>query len=108
MNKEIKEILNKIKNVKEPEMYITPKTGKKLIDYITNLQKQQNQFATTINELARTNVNFQKENERLRKVLNVKEELCKYLPKDTEFILLTKKDYERNKLQYSISDQVDY
>lgn len=35
---------------------------------------------------------------RLRKILNCKEELCKYLPKDTEFVVLTKKDYERNKL----------
>lgn len=35
---------------------------------------------------------------RLRKILNCKEELCKYLPKDTEFVVLTKEDYERNNL----------
>ena len=40
MNKEIKEILDRLKEVKEPEMYITPKTCKKLINYITNLQEK--------------------------------------------------------------------
>ena len=35
---------------------------------------------------------------RLRKALNCKIELCKYLPEDTEVVVLTKEDYERNKL----------
>ena len=38
MNDEIKEILDKLKEIKELEIYITPKTTKKLLDYITNLQ----------------------------------------------------------------------
>lgn len=36
---------------------------------------------------------------RLRKILNCKEKLCEYLPKDTEFVILTKKDYERLTLE---------
>jgi hypothetical protein len=36
---------------------------------------------------------------RLKKILNCKEELCKYLPKDTEFVVLTKEDYERLTLE---------
>ena len=37
---------------------------------------------------------------RLRKALNCKIELCKYLPEDTEIVVLTKEDYERKKLTH--------
>ena len=75
MNKEIKEILDKMIETSHPNgVFLNAKTRDKIIDYITNLQE---------------------ENERLKKQLNCKERLTKILPEDTEFIILSKSDYDR-------------
>ena len=65
MKDEIKEILDDLKN---KDCYINDETiltfdeASLLLDYITNLQEQQNQFAYTINELGKSNVNLQQRN----------------------------------------------
>ena len=45
-----------------------------------------------------------KKNKELEKQLNCKKEFTKYLPKDTEFIILTKPDYDRQ--QEELQDKV--
>lgn len=109
MNNEIKEILDLLKGIVN-EKYAMPseqellneKEIKILVDYITNLQEQRNQFASTINELGKSNVNLQtkitnlqEENQRLKKKLDCKERFSKIMPEDTEFIILSKADYDR-------------
>ena len=44
--------------------------------------------------------NLQEENENLKKQLNCKEIYSNYMPKDTEFIIMSKADYERQELDY--------
>ena len=51
-----------------------------------------------VTELIDEEIELYNEVVRLRKALNCKIELCKYLPEDTEVVVLTKEDYERNKL----------
>ena len=46
-----------------------------------------------------------KKNEELEKQLNFKKEYTKYLPKDTEFIILTKPDYDRQ--QEELQERID-
>lgn len=62
---------------------------KQLLDYVTNLQE---------------------ENENLKKQLNCKEIYSNYMPKDTEFIIMSKADYERQELDYKsrIDKAIEY
>lgn len=65
------------------------------IDFQVTATKAYEYDETLINE----ELELYNEVVRLREILNCKEELCKYLPEDTEFIVLTKKDYERLTLE---------
>ena len=96
MNEDIKEILNRLERIDHKEYsggFEFADSGsfdedcrcfeerKKLANYITNLQK---------------------ENESLKIKLDCKERLTKILPEDTEFIILTKSDYERQESEIEL------
>lgn len=68
MNNEIKEIIECLKIALDSESYEV------LLNYITNLQQ---------------------ENKQLKEVLNCKEYFSSTMPEDTEFVILTKNNYDR-------------
>ena len=70
----------------------------------TLLSKHLQQELELYNEVIR----LRKENGKLKRQLRCKELMVKFFPPGTEFIILTKEEFERNKHEYSMSDQVDY
>ena len=89
MNDKIKEILDII-NYKYKDYYVQDILSgddlKLLSDYITNLQE---------------------ENERLKTKLNCKEYFSATIPEDTEFVILTKENYDRQQKDIQI-ELIDY
>ena len=55
-----------------------------------------NEYKKTIAE----NMKLIVENHKLKEMLNAKEVYTSYLPEDTEFIIMTKDDYERQEIEY--------
>ena len=77
MTNEIKEILDDLdycKSIKSGNILLKSNECDDLLDYITNLQE---------------------ENERYKKIFEGKERFSKIMPDDTDFIILSKADYDR-------------
>lgn len=77
MTEETKGILHLLKYCVEKNEYLevtNMKEWKPLLNYITNLQK---------------------ENEKYKKIFEAKERFSKIMPDDTDFIILSKADYDR-------------
>ncbi len=89
MEDEIKEILGNIKS-KYEDYYVQDIVSgndlKLLLDYITNLQK---------------------ENEKLKEKLHCKEYFSSTMPENTEFVILTKENYERQQKDIEL-ELIDY
>ncbi len=95
MNEEIKElldILNKVKDYDEKECYtccsendflLANNEIKLLLNYITNLQE---------------------ENQKLKEQLNCKEYFSSTMPEDTEFVILTKNNYDRQQKDLALEN----
>lgn len=100
MNEEIKEILEDIQNFVNgdtwvkyfvadnkkimPETYaMNFNTTKKILDYIINLQE---------------------ENQKLKEQLNCKEYFSSTMPEDTEFVILTKNNYDRQQKDLALEN----
>lgn len=71
---------------KKIELYYDGKDIKALLDYITNLQV---------------------ENERLKQKLNCKEYFSSTMPENTEFVILTKQNYDRQQKDIEL-ELIDY
>ena len=113
MSNEIKEILEYYRK------YMSIKDCIKLSkieDYITNLQQKVEQYENPddltlfymwLDEKAKDKMkHLQQENERLKKKLDCKERLTKIMPENTEFIILSKADYDRqeNEIELALID----
>lgn len=96
MQEEIKEIIGlnceeeiEVKYfAKDDSMVDTYMDYSQLLDYINNLQGE----LETTQELA---VKYKQENERYKKIFKAKERFSKIMPENTEFIILSKADYDR-------------
>lgn len=94
MNDEIREILDNLIKNKEclknetyyPEDLINGEDLISLLDYITNLQN---------------------ENQKLKEKLNCKEYFSSTMPEDTEFVILTKNNYDRQQKDIQL-ELIDY
>ena len=90
MNEDIKEILNGLsKKASIYKMQINEGTSFNTDEYEAN-------------ELLNYITNLQKENESLKRKLDCKERLTKIMPEDTEFIILTKSDYEKQESEIEL------
>lgn len=147
MNNEIKEILNLLKRCDNTYLKIEDSEGKInyeykkvndlrldgyhsqiLLDYITNLQQENEDNSRCIKSLKeqlesviknnqellekwhKNNdkiVNLISENERLKKALNCKEYFSSTMPEDTEFVILTKNNYDRQQKDIQL-ELIDY
>lgn len=141
MNDEIREILDFIYNEDNYSNFIDAIYGgknyyillsieeqKKLKDYITNLQKE-NEHKDKLIDIANAGISnlqeevrkkeamydslavdyrlAQEENERLKKTLNCKEYFSSTMPEDTEFVILTKNNYDRQQKDIQL-ELIDY
>lgn len=86
MNDEIKEILDELESMYE----------------ISELEQQIKDIEKIKNRIT----NLQKENERLKTALNCKEYFSSTMPEDTEFVILTKNNYDRQQkdIQFELID----
>lgn len=132
MNKEIKEILEDFKNDVENNLFIEVRGiyYEPLLDYINNLQTIEREYSSILSENAelqqeikeandsitwwsnrykaveRDNGELKQENERLKEALNCKEYFSSTMPEDTEFVILTKNNYDRQQkdIQFELID----
>jgi regulator of replication initiation timing len=105
MNNEIKKILEDFKNDVENNLFIEVRGlyYEPLLDYITNLQTIEREYSTILSE----NAELQQENERLKEELNCKEYFSSTMPEDTEFVILTKNNYDRQQKDIQL-ELIDY
>lgn len=92
MDEDIKEILSDLKN----DDYINPYQDVYSVYPIKTIDKKQTKL------LLNYITNLQKENESLKRKLDCKERLTKIFPEDTEFIILTKSDYEKQESEIEL------
>lgn len=84
MDEEIKEILEYLKNDKiEKPFGMATIDKKRLLNYITNLQK---------------------ENQSLKEKLNCKEYFSSTMPENTEFVILTKENYDKQQKDLALEN----
>ena len=108
-NDEIKEILKFLKVgidklcISKPDFSISYNDVKILLDYITNLQQKEELFEKIVYKYDE----LKQENERLKRQLNCKEYFSSTMPKDTEFVILTKNNYDRQQKDIQL-ELIDY
>ena len=90
MTNEIKEILDYI-----DDRIIPNEKWEAVKDYITNLQQYYNDNVNKYEELLVKYSDLQEENERYKRIFEGKERFSKIMPDDTDFIILSKTDYDR-------------
>ena len=100
MKDEIKEILDKLKSTTNSKMDFTytiiqKLEAKSLLDYITNLQEELKSANESISWWQNRFNAVEKENGRYKKIFEGKERFSKIMPDDTDFIILSKSDYDR-------------
>lgn len=88
MNKEIKEILDKFDKVLE-NYELDKVFGQMSVDSICHL------FPNEIITIKDYITNLEQDNERYKKIFKAKERFSKIMPENTEFIILSKADYDR-------------
>ena len=108
MKNEIKEILDNLKDIDKTSI-LKNNDAKILLDYITNLQQENKRLSKNQRyckkgvfsleydkETLRDMVDdLQREIERLKQELNCKEYFSSTMPENTEFVILTKNNYDR-------------
>ena len=86
MNKEVKQILDYLKNeddyiedlgIKYKRIYINNGDLKTLLDYISNLQRERNNFKTALDESSEIIGELEEENNKLKELKKIDEELKK-------------------------------
>lgn len=113
MKDEIKEI--KIKTIGQLLDYVeTEQKAKELINYITNLQEENEELKAELQEEIDSTTwwhnrykALEQVNKKLKVKLNCKECFSSTLPENTEFVILTKENYDRQQKDIEL-ELIDY
>ena len=105
MNDEIKEILHLLKRCDNTYLKIENSNGEKEYEYhqVNDLRLDGYHSQLLLDYIT----NLQEENERLKTKLNCKEYFSATMPEDTEFVILTKENYDRQEKDIQL-ELIDY
>jgi len=89
------------------EKYIEMLEDGTLYDYIKDLQKKAelgDHYKHLYSEVKKQKDELEKENRQLKEKLNCKEYFSSTMPEDTEFVILTKNDYDRQQKDLALEN----